>query len=163
MNTTQKSLFLFVTLETVPSDSTPENFAKIWQIKWNWLRSIKKCEFTFEVTFSVCCHSEILLPWQRDVLTYWQPSTTKPTYHVSLQAGWQTLVSFPGPSILTVPLQSLPFLRYSLLKDTCMYQYSHVIVSWRVFQVQVMAANLTQMAFPWSLGGNCSLRYDNGN
>ena len=26
-----------------------------------------------------------------------------------------------------------------------------------------MAANLTQMAFPWSLGGNCSLRYDNGN
>ena len=26
-----------------------------------------------------------------------------------------------------------------------------------------MAANLTQMAFPWSLGGICSLRYDNGN
>ena len=23
------------------SDSTPENFANIWQIKWNWIRSIK--------------------------------------------------------------------------------------------------------------------------
>ena len=63
------TLFLFLSLETVLSDSTPENFAKIWQIKWNWTRSIKQCEFTFSVTFSVCCHPEILLPWQRDILT----------------------------------------------------------------------------------------------
>ena len=44
MNTirTQKNvLFLFLNLDTVLSDSTQENFATIWQIKWNWIRSIK--------------------------------------------------------------------------------------------------------------------------
>ena len=29
---------LFLNLDAVLSDSTPENFAKIWQIKWNWIR-----------------------------------------------------------------------------------------------------------------------------
>ena len=29
---------LFLNLDAVLSDSTPENFAKIWQIKWNWVR-----------------------------------------------------------------------------------------------------------------------------
>ena len=28
----------FLNLDAVLSDSTPENFAKIWQIKWNWIR-----------------------------------------------------------------------------------------------------------------------------
>ena len=43
--------------------------------KWNeheteldrW--SLKQCKFTFYVTFSVCCHPEILLQWQCNVTT----------------------------------------------------------------------------------------------
>ena len=38
VNTTQNVLFLFLNLDTVLSDSTP-NFATIWHIKWNWIRS----------------------------------------------------------------------------------------------------------------------------
>ena len=34
-------LFLFLNLDTVLSDLTPEKFANIWQIKWNWTRSLK--------------------------------------------------------------------------------------------------------------------------
>ena len=36
-------LFLFLTynVDTVLLDSIPENFANIWQIKWNWIRSTK--------------------------------------------------------------------------------------------------------------------------
>ena len=53
------------------------NFAKICQIKWNWIRSVKSeiVRIDFEVTLSVCCHPNILPPWQRDVTTsplYWQ-------------------------------------------------------------------------------------------
>ena len=39
MNPTQN--FLFLNLDTVLSDSTPENFASIWKVKWNWMRSLK--------------------------------------------------------------------------------------------------------------------------
>ena len=35
--------FLFIHLDTVLSDSTPEHFANIWQMKWNWMR-LMKCE-----------------------------------------------------------------------------------------------------------------------
>ena len=57
--------------DTVPSDSTPENFANIWQIKWNWIRSMKfeTVQIYFLSEFSVCCHPKILLLWQRDVTT----------------------------------------------------------------------------------------------
>ena len=34
-------LVLFLNLDTVLSNSTPEIFANIWQIKWNWMRSMK--------------------------------------------------------------------------------------------------------------------------
>ena len=34
-------LLLFLNFNTVLSDSTPEYFANIWQIKWNWISSIK--------------------------------------------------------------------------------------------------------------------------
>ena len=36
-------LFLFVTykVDTVLLDSIPENFANTWQIKWNWIGSMK--------------------------------------------------------------------------------------------------------------------------
>ena len=33
------------------------------------LLSLKQCEFTFQVTFSVFCHPEVLLAWQHDVMT----------------------------------------------------------------------------------------------
>ena len=49
----------------------PDNFANIWQIKWNWIRSMKfgTVRIYFLSEFSVCCHPKILLPWQRDVTT----------------------------------------------------------------------------------------------
>ena len=31
----------FLNLDTVLSNSTPENFANVWQLKWNWIRSMK--------------------------------------------------------------------------------------------------------------------------
>ena len=68
MNTTQK--FFFVKLDNVRY-GPKENFTKICQIKWNWIRSVKFeiVWIDFEVTFSVCCHTKILLPWQHDVTT----------------------------------------------------------------------------------------------
>ena len=79
--TTQKFSFSFSkhTVDAVLSDSTPVNFANFWQIKWNWIRQMKfeQCNFTFEVFYSVCCHPEILPPWQRDV-------TTSPLYLMAL-------------------------------------------------------------------------------
>ena len=36
-----QNLFLFLNLDTVLSDSIPEAFANIWQMKWNRIRSIK--------------------------------------------------------------------------------------------------------------------------
>ena len=43
----------------------------MWQIKWNWIRSMKfeTVRIYFLSEFSVCCHPKILLPWQRDVTT----------------------------------------------------------------------------------------------
>ena len=59
---TQHKMFLFF---------FSKNLAKIWQIKWNWIRSIKfeTVRIHFLSEFTVCCHPEILLPWQRDVTT----------------------------------------------------------------------------------------------
>ena len=34
-------LFVFLNVVAVFLVSTPENIAKIWQIKWNWIRSMK--------------------------------------------------------------------------------------------------------------------------
>ena len=58
-------------LNTFLSDSTPENFANIWQINWNWIRSNKfeAVRIHFLSESSVCCHLDILLPWKRDVPT----------------------------------------------------------------------------------------------
>ena len=55
-------LFLFRNLDTGLWDSTPEKVDNIWQIKWNWIRSMK-------IELSVCCHPEIFLPCQRDKTT----------------------------------------------------------------------------------------------
>ena len=64
-------LFLFRNLDTVFSDLTPENFANIWQIKWNWIRPSKfetaRIHFLSDV-FGLLS-SRNLLPWQRDVTT----------------------------------------------------------------------------------------------
>ena len=66
-------------VDTVLSDSTPENFANFWQIKWNWIREMKfeTVQFHFWSVLSVCCHLEILPPGQRDV-------TTSPLYLMAL-------------------------------------------------------------------------------
>ena len=71
MNTTQTFSFSFSKLRYNPFGSTPEKFANIWQIKWNWIRS-KKFETVriyFLNEFSVYLYPKILLPWQRDVTT----------------------------------------------------------------------------------------------
>ena len=67
----KKFLFSFSKLRYVPFEFNPENFANIWQIKWNWIRSMKfeTVRIYFLSEFSVCCHPKILLPWQRDVTT----------------------------------------------------------------------------------------------
>ena len=85
--------FIFLRFDTVLSVLTPENFANIWQIKWNkklvrW--SLKWCEFTFYVTFSVCCHPEILLPWQCDAMT--SPLYYLPNRKIDLSriTGWDS-------------------------------------------------------------------------
>ena len=56
-------------LNTIFSDSTPENFDSIWQIKWNWIRWVKIeivrihfLRFRFVVI-------QKWLPWPRDVTT----------------------------------------------------------------------------------------------
>ena len=73
------AFFIFLNLNTVLLDSTPENLANIWQ---NWLKLNKIDEVLnganslFKWRLSVCCHPEILLPWQRDV-------TTSPLYYFS--------------------------------------------------------------------------------
>ena len=66
-----KIFFSFSKLTYGPFGFNPENFANIWQIKWNWLRSMKfetvRIHFLSDVL--VCCHPQILLTWQRDVTT----------------------------------------------------------------------------------------------
>ena len=67
--------FLFLNLDN-DRYGLKKNFAKICQIKCNWIRLMKfQIVWTdFYVTLSVCCHPKILLPWQRDV-------TTSPLYY----------------------------------------------------------------------------------
>ena len=75
----KKFLFSFSKLRYGPFEFNPENFANIWQIKWNWIRSMKfeTVRIYFLSEFSVCSHPKILLPWQRDV-------TTSPLYSVPM-------------------------------------------------------------------------------
>ena len=67
----KKFCFLSLNSDTVLSDSTPENFANIWPIKWNWIRLMKfeTVRIYFLCEFSVCCHTKILLPWQCEITT----------------------------------------------------------------------------------------------
>ena len=52
--------FFFLNLATVVSDTAPQNFANICQIKWNWIRSMKfetvriRWRFRFTVTQKFC-------------------------------------------------------------------------------------------------------------
>ena len=56
VNTTQK----------IVTFGPKENFAKICQIKWSWIRSVKFeiVRIDFKVTLSVCCHPKLLLTWR---------------------------------------------------------------------------------------------------
>ena len=72
MSTTQKFCLSFSKLTYGPFGFNPENFANIWQIKWNYIRSMKFETVRIHFFLSdvlVCCHLKILLPWQRDVMT----------------------------------------------------------------------------------------------
>ena len=64
-------------------------FGKLNEMKLDWL-SLKQCEFTFQVTFSVFCHPEVLLPWQHDVMTsllYYFPNKK---IYLSQITGWDS-------------------------------------------------------------------------
>ena len=78
VNTTQMFLFLFLNLDMVLLYSTPEHFANIWQIKWNWMRSVKfetvqipflKWCFQFVVDQKLRYHGNVMVTWQGDVTT----------------------------------------------------------------------------------------------
>ena len=59
-------IFLFLNINTVLSDS--RTFRQHSHIKWNWIRSMtsETVRIHFLSDVFVCCHPEILLPWQRD-------------------------------------------------------------------------------------------------
>ena len=68
---TKSFFFSFFKLRYGSFEFNRENFANIWQIKWNWIRSMKfeTVRIYFLSELSVCCHLKLLLPWQRDVTT----------------------------------------------------------------------------------------------
>ena len=73
MNTirTQKNvLFLFLNLDTVLSDSAQENFATIWQIKLNWIRSIKLATEVFGLLSSR--NVATMATWRNDFSSLFQ-------------------------------------------------------------------------------------------
>ena len=65
VNEHKKGSFSFSKLRYGPFGFNPENFANIWQIKWNRIRSMKfeTVRIHFQSEFSVRCHPKILLPW----------------------------------------------------------------------------------------------------
>ena len=63
----QNFLFVFLILDTVPSNSTQKispTFDKLNEIKFETVRIF------FLSDVFICCHPEILLPWQRDATTF---------------------------------------------------------------------------------------------
>ena len=62
--------FLFLNLDN-DRYGPKENFVKICQIKWNWIRLVKFeiAQIDFQVTLSFSCHPKIFLPWECDVRT----------------------------------------------------------------------------------------------
>ena len=104
-------LFPLLNLDTVLSDSTLENSANIFQMKWNWIRSMK-FEAVRIVTFSVICHPKVLLPWQCDVVT---SPLYNPRYKTPLKlcpdcmtvcCEWETLLHPLQRSTYTLPTQT---------------------------------------------------------
>ena len=85
VNTTQKVSFSFSKLTYGPVRFNPENFSNIWQMKWNWIRSMKfeTVRIYFLSEFPVSCHPKLLLPRRRDV-------TTSPVYSWA-RCDWQWL------------------------------------------------------------------------
>ena len=62
----QNFFFLFLNINTVLSNS--RKFRQHSHIKWNWIRSMtsETVRIHFLSDVFVCCHPEVLLPWQRD-------------------------------------------------------------------------------------------------
>ena len=63
------NFLFFFSSGTVLSDPTPDMTISPTFDKFNetYLTSMKFVTVRIQLTFSVCCHAEILLPWQRDV------------------------------------------------------------------------------------------------
>ena len=72
----RKFRFLCLYLDTVLSDSTPENFAKIWYFKWNWIRLMKS------QTVRIHFLSDVLGLSSRNFATMarWHKDLTSPLY-----------------------------------------------------------------------------------
>ena len=92
-----QKVYFFCKLRYGPFRLNPENLANIWQIKWNWIRSMKfeTVRIYFFSEFSVCCHPKFLLPWQHDI-------TTSPLY--SLNPWMRCYFITRLPPAMTMPL-----------------------------------------------------------
>ena len=146
--------FLFLNLDN-DRYCPKENFAKICQIKWSWIRSVKFeiVRIDFKVTLSVCCHPKILLPWQRDVTTsplyssqlrfsanhppfLQTPTPDQQLSHSTRQKSWLTLVCrFPLPQILFGYYSRFGAPKYAWLKIA--EGEGHILVRTKVQRVNV--------------------------
>ena len=112
LNKTQKVSFSFSKLWYGPLGFNRENFANIWQIKWNWIISMKfeTVRIYFFSEFSFCCHRKILQPWQRDVTTsaqsrthslqdFWSARADKKAWRVWVRDCWRLYFNFTGKAI----------------------------------------------------------------
>ena len=91
-------LCLSLTLDTVLSDSTPENFANIWQIKWNWIWQSIKFEtvriFFFSDVFGLLSlrNFATMATWRNDfssLLAWPQGLNPQPPSMISFGGEWQ--------------------------------------------------------------------------
>ena len=71
VNTTQKVSFSFSKLRCGPFGFIPGKFRQHLtnEMKFSRIEEVRNSANWLKITFSVCCHLEILLPWQRDVMT----------------------------------------------------------------------------------------------
>ena len=110
-------LFLFLNLDTVLSDLTPENVANIWQIKWTGILKLETVRIHFISDVFGLLSSRILLPWQRDVTASPPYSILKIRFHFSRKQGGSTFARKIGVReyfafTLFVYWTFLPDLRY---------------------------------------------------
>ena len=118
-------LFLFLNLDTVLSDLTPEKFANIWQIKWNWTRSLKSetvwIQFLSDIFGLLSSRNfATIASWHNDFFSLYQrilpQSFLKSTVKTRV---WAALVYKPHPQLSSMILKKKkPKMRFSKKGDS---------------------------------------------